>query len=122
MANLTPGIVQDWLDRYVEAWRTCEGEMIGDLFTVEAEYRYHPADSPVVGREAIVASWQQEVDPPGSWEAEYEPWLVAGDQAIATGQSRYTDGRTYFNLFQLEFDDGRCRSFTEWFMTPREGA
>lgn len=121
MANLTEGIVQDWLDRYVQAWRTYDGELIGDLFTEDASYRYHPTDDPVIGREEIVASWQQDRDSTGSWSAEYAPWLVAGNRAIATGQTRYGDGRRYWNLFQMVFEDGRCCEFVEWFLTSREG-
>lgn len=120
MANLTDGIVQDWLDRYLQAWRTYDGAQIGDLFTEDAEYRYHPGDEPVVGSEEIVESWQSDTDPPDSWEAEYAPWVVNGDRAIATGWTHYGDGKKYWNMFQLVFRDGRCSSFIEWYMTPRE--
>ncbi len=121
MANLTAGIVQDWLDRYLEAWRTYDGALIGDLFTDDATYRYHPGDEPVVGREEILASWQGGTDPPDSWEAAYSPWLVEADRAIVTGWTRYKSGERYWNLFQLIFRDGRCSEFVEWYMTPREG-
>lgn len=121
MANLTTGIVQDWLDRYLEARRTFAGGLIGDLFTEDASYRYHPGDEPVVGREEIVASWQRAGDPPDSWEAEHSPWLVEGDRAITTGWTRHSNGQRYWNMFQLVFRDGRCNEFVEWYMTPREG-
>jgi hypothetical protein len=104
MANLTEAIVGDWLDRYIQAWHTYDETQISE----------------VVGREAIVESWQQETDPPGTWEAEYSPWLVEGDRAIATGWTRYADGQRYWNMFQLVFRDGKCSSFIEWYMTPRE--
>lgn len=118
--------VQRWLDRYVEAWRTYDPAAIGELFSEDAEYRYHPWDSGeqvVVGREAIVASWLDERDEPGSWTATYRPWLVAGDAAVAVGVSRYLGAdraaieREYHNVFLCRFDtDGRCREFTEHFM------
>lgn len=118
--------VQRWLDRYVEAWRTYDPAAIGELFSEDAEYRYHPWDSGeqvVVGREAIVASWLDERDEPGSWTATYRPWLVAGDAAVAVGVSCYLGAeraaieREYHNVFLCRFDtDGRCREFTEHFM------
>ncbi len=46
-----------WLDRYVSAWRTYDPVAIGDLFSVDATYRYHPEDEPIMGRAAIVADW-----------------------------------------------------------------
>lgn len=120
MANLTDGIVQDWLDRYLQAWRTYDADQIGNLFTEDAEYQYHPAEEPLDGRDAIVASWHESRDAPDSWDAEYSPWLVADDRAIATGWTRYSNGREYHNLFQLVFRDGRCCSFTEWYLDSRE--
>ena len=112
---MTPERVQAWLDAYVAAWRSYDG--IAELFSADAEYRYHPYDEPLRGRDAIVADWQGNRDEPGSWEAEYSPLLVDGDRAVATGETRYAEGRTFSNLFVLAFDgEGRCREFTEWFM------
>jgi ketosteroid isomerase-like protein len=114
---MTAAEVQRWLDAYVDAWRSNDAAAIGALFSDDAEYRYHPYDDPQRGREAIVAGWLEEPDEPGSWEAAYAPLLVDGDRAVATGETRYADGRTFSNLFVLAFDaDGRCREFTEWFM------
>jgi SnoaL-like domain len=112
---MTRDQIQDWLDAYVAAWRSYEG--IAELFSDDAEYRYHPYDEPLRGRDAIVASWLGEREDPDSWEARYEPLLVDGDRAVATGETRYAEGRTFSNIFVLAFDeDGRCREFTEWYM------
>ena len=56
---------QDWLDRYVTAWLTYEADLIGDLFSEDVAYRYHPYDEPVVGRDAVVASWLGNDTPDG---------------------------------------------------------
>lgn len=109
--------VQTWLDAYVEAWRTYDGDAIGELFGTDATYAYHPYDEPLRGRDAIVASWLSERDEPGSWEASYRPLMVQGDRAVATGETRYADGRTFSNLYVLRFDDdGRCVEFVEWYL------
>ena len=118
--------VTQWLERYVDAWKTYDETAIGALFSEDAVYRYHPWDeheAALRGRDAIVASWLDEPDAHGSWTAEYRPWVVAGDRAAAVGASRYfaADGTTvereYHNVFLLDFDaDGRCREFTELFM------
>jgi ketosteroid isomerase-like protein len=119
--------VARWLNAYVDAWRSYDAAAIGDLFNEDAVYRYHPWDEPtpsrVRGRDAIVASWLGDQDAPGSWTAEYRPWIVAGDRAVAVGASRYLspDGSTveseYHNVFLLVFDDeGRCREFAEVYM------
>jgi ketosteroid isomerase-like protein len=116
---------QRWLDDYVDAWRTYDEEAIGALFSNDARYRYHPwdeDDDAVLGREAIVASWLADPDDASSWSAEYRPWAIEGDRAVAVGTSRYLseDGdsvdREYHNVFLCRFDDnGHCREFTELF-------
>jgi hypothetical protein len=117
---------QRWLDDYIEAWTTYDDEAIGELFSEDASYRYHPwdnGDEVVEGRAAIVASWLGDRDEAGSWGAEYRPWAIDGDRAVAAGVSRYlaADGATiereYHNVFLCRFDDnGRCAEFTEFFM------
>ena len=78
---------------------------------------YHPYDEPIRGAEAVADSWLENQDEPGSWEASYEPTLIAGNEVIVTGESRYTDGEVFSNLWQVEFaDDGRCSRFVEWFV------
>jgi hypothetical protein len=120
--------VQGWLDRYVEAWKTYDPGQIGALFSADAEYRYHPWDAPVVGRDEIVRSWIEPEGPnssrdaPGTYEARYEPFVVSGADAVAVGWTTYLrpNGdveRTYDNCFLLRFaQDGTCHSFTELFM------
>jgi ketosteroid isomerase-like protein len=108
---------QAWLDRYVGAWRSGDPDAIGALFSPDAAYFYGPYREPVSGRDAIVKDWTTDPDEPGSWEAEYRPLAVDGSVGVATGESRYTNGRTYSNIFVCRFDgEGRCTEFREWFM------
>ena len=120
-------LAQRWLDAYVGAWESYEPDAIGELFSEDAEYLWHPWDSGDAvarGRQAIVRAWLENRDQPGTYTGRYEPMLVHGQTVISVGTSRYyTDptrrhvDREYRNLWILEFDAaGRCRSFTEWFM------
>jgi hypothetical protein len=132
---MTHDDVQAWLDRYIAAWSSYDAGAIGDLFSEDARYRYHPSDEPFVGRDAIVRAWLEPSgdassrDVPGTWEATYEPFVVGGDRAVAVGHSRYFEDNTqaairttYDNAYLVEFDaDGRCRSFTEFFVERPEG-
>lgn len=119
--------VADWLAAYMHAWETYSPDAIGDLFTEDATYSFHPFDEPVMGRKAIVESWLKDPDAPGTFEATYRPIAVDGDVAVVNGRSRYfsDSSRTQLtkewdNLFVIEFDkDGRCRSFLEWYVAPR---
>ena len=129
--------VNSWLEAYVAAWKSNESESIGALFAADVEYRFHPADEPIRGRESIVAAWRGEgdfpdapdPDEPGTFDAAYRAVAVDGDAAVAVGSSTYTDGPggpvtdVYDNCFVMRFDgEGRCREFTEWFVKrPKPG-
>ena len=119
---------QSWLDRYIGAWRSNEADDIRALFSEKASYRFHPWDTPLNGREAIVAAWLEDPDAADSWEADYRAAAVDGDTAVATGVSRYLTAdrsavdRTYHNVFVCRFDgDGRCSDFTEYFVEEKRG-
>jgi ketosteroid isomerase-like protein len=122
---------QDWLDRYVDAWRSYDRDEVAGLFSEDIMYRYHPSDRPIVGRDSVVASWLGEGDSgdastrdaPGTYEAKYSPVAVDGDIVVATGTSSYRESpggpvvRIYDNCFVMRFDaEGRCREFTEYYL------
>ena len=114
---MTPSDVQAWLDRYVEAWRSNDREQIKALFSADSTYRFHPWDEPLEGADAVADSWLANLDEPGTWEASYRPLVVSGNHAVTTGTTSYTNGRHYWNLWEVDFDDaGKCNRFVEWFM------
>ena len=133
MTAITHESVQAWLDAYAKAWETYDPADIAPLFSENAEYRWHPADEPEVGRDTIVEAWlnpggnASSRDVPGTYRADLKPYAVEGNRAVAVGTCTYwTDAshheisRIYYNNWLLEFDDdGRCSSFTEYWMLPR---
>jgi ketosteroid isomerase-like protein len=123
--------VAAWLAAYIEAWKAYDRERIGALFSDDVEYRFHPYDAPVQGREAVIEAWLGEGehegapgrDEEGTYDASYRPLAIDGDVAVAVGTSSYAGEpggpveEVYDNCFVMRFDgDGRCREFTEWFM------
>ena len=116
-----------WLKSYMHAWETYSPEAIGDLFTDDATYSFHPYDQLVAGRQAIVDAWLKDPDAPGTFTANYAPIAVDGDLAVVNGRSTYfkDSSRTemtkeWDNIFVIEHDkDGRCRSFREWYVARR---
>ncbi|GAA4702901.1 nuclear transport factor 2 family protein [Nocardioides conyzicola] len=104
---------------------------IGALFSDDVVYRYHPYDEPIVGREAVVASWLHDDaggtastrDEPGTYQAAYAPVAVDGDVVVAQGSTTYRKQpggpvhQVYDNCFLMRFDaEGRCREFTEFYV------
>ena len=123
--------VDRWLRANVDAWKSYDREQIGELFAENVNYRYHPHDDPVEGRDAVVRSSLGEDehagastrDEKGTYDAEYRAVAVDGDVAVAIGSSSYLSGpggavqKVYNNCFVMRFDSaGRCREFTEWYV------
>ncbi len=118
---------QNWLDRYVEAWKSYDPDTIASLWSEDAEYRYHPQDEPLMGRQAIVDNWLEEKDDPGTYDARYEVLAIDGDTHVAQGWSRYFDGPggqpndEYHNIYVVQFNDrGEATSFTEYWIQNRD--
>ena len=74
--HVTHAAVSAWIAAYLHAWETYDPAAIGELFTEDAEYRWHPADEPEVGREAIVHAW---LNPGGNASSRDMPGTYAGD-------------------------------------------
>ena len=132
--HVTHASVQAWLDAYMHAWETYDAADVEPLFTEDAEYRYHPADEPEVGRELdrlrlAEPEWRRE--PPrqarhlrGRPEAVRRGW-----QSRRRGRDVHLlDGRHPLDgvphlLQQLAARVRRrmasCSSFTEYYMVPR---
>jgi hypothetical protein len=116
---------QNWLDRYVEAWKTYDEAQIRALFSEDATYRYHPQDEPERGRDAIVEAWLHEPDPPGTYDAKYEVLAIDGDVHVAEGWSRYYENGElsdeFCNIYVCRFNDaGECTEFIEYWIQNRD--
>ena len=119
---------QDWLDRYVDAWKTYDPDKIAALFSEDVEYLYHPNDEPEVGRELLVSNWLDQKDEPGTYDAEYHPVAIDPDGTyVANGWSRYYEtpgGKMrdeYWNVYIIRFNDaGECTSFIEYWIQSRD--
>lgn len=121
---------QNWLDGYVEAWKTYDPDKIAALFADDVEYRYHPndqGDDVLHGRAAVVANWLENKDPEGTVDAKYSPLAIDGDTYVAHGHSDYFDGPggplrdQYFNVYECRFNDkGECTLFIEYWIQNRD--
>ena len=116
--------VTAWINGYLRAWDSNAPDDIRALFTDDAEYRTAPFDEPRVGADAIVAGWIEDQDQPGDHTFTWSQLGVDGDVAFVQGDTVYSEGRRYANLWVIRFaDDGRATSYTEWYMRhPSEDA
>ena len=121
--TLTRTQVQHWLNAYIEAWHSYDRDQIAALYSEDSVTYYTPYAEPVVGRDAIIESWLEDADPPGTWEATYWPDLIEGNRAVTRGRTVYFvlgspgEVRAEFdNVFLLTFNDaGEVTEFREWY-------
>jgi len=115
---------QQWLDGYVQAWKSYDETEIKALFSDDAVYRYtpDPDGGAVQGRDAIADDWLANKEAPGTYDAKYEPLAIDGDLFIAHGTTKYfkadgTQSDEYYNLYVCRFnDEGQCASFIDYWM------
>ena len=133
--HVTHASVSAWLSAYLHAWETYDEADVRALFSEDIEYRWHPYDDPEKGIDDVVFAWlnpggdASRRDKPGTWTAELQPFVGNGNRAVAIGTCTYwtdatqtTIDKRYFNNWLLEFDeDGKCRSFTEYYMKEPKG-
>ena len=114
--------VSEWMTAYRTAWESNERADIEALFSADATYFYEPFDQPIRGREAIVASWLERQDAPGTTEFTWHPLVVTDEIAIVQGETIYPSIR-YSNLWVIRLGtDGRATEFTEWWMDQSKPA
>ncbi|MGH3657070.1 MAG: YybH family protein [Micromonosporaceae bacterium] len=112
--------VADWIDRYLTAWNSNDPADIGALFTDDAVYYTAPFDPPWQGRAQIIESWLADKDEPGETTFDWNPVSITDEVAIIEATTTYPN-TTYSNLWVIRLDDeGRCGSFTEWWMEHPE--
>ena len=122
--NSTDAAARRWVAAYENAWQTNDPDDIRGLFTDEAVYATQPWGEPWAGVDKIVDGWLEARDEPGSYTFEWEVSGVDGDRVFIEGRTVYApdagrpETRSYRNLWVIDLDeDGRARSFTEWYMT-----
>ncbi|MEP6479881.1 MAG: nuclear transport factor 2 family protein [Rhodoglobus sp.] len=115
-------ILKNWIAAYKAAWTSNDPADIRALFTDDAIYKHNPFDAePWRGIDEILDGWLKSPDDPSEWTFEGVPLFYADGVGAIEGETRYSDGSVYANLWILRFgDDGRVNDFTEWWMQPKK--
>jgi limonene-1,2-epoxide hydrolase len=111
--------VEGWVEALRSAWELRDATRIGVLFTEEAVYQPQPFGKSLLGREAIIAHWSEELSRQEEVEVNMGRPLVDGDRvavewwAVVTNQGRQS---TDCGALLLEFDEDRCQGLWEYWM------
>ena len=114
--------VAAWIASYEQAWRSPGTDALGKIFTDDATYLQGPYDEPLIGLPAIAEMWDDErTGPDEAFEMTSEVIAVDGDTAVVRVEVAYgePDSEEFRDLWIIRFaEDGRCRSFEEWWYSP----
>jgi hypothetical protein len=110
--------LDDWMERYVNAWSSNDPEEIAALFTPDAVYDPQTADGELHGHDEIIDWWLDIDDHPDNWDFDWIPLVETDEVAVITATTRYHNpAASYRNLFVIRFDDDDlCGDFTEWYI------
>jgi ketosteroid isomerase-like protein len=114
--------VAAWIASYEQAWRSPGTDALGKIFTDDATYLQGPFDEPLIGLPAIAEMWDDErTSPDEEFEMTSEVIAVDGQTAVVRVEVAYgePDSEEFRDLWIIRFaEDGRCRSFEEWWYSP----
>ncbi len=115
MGGMERAGVMAWVAAYEQVWREGDLDGVASLFSEDVRYLTSPYAEPLVGLDAVRASWLD--DEGQTFTAAAEPVAVEGNWAVVRVLVRYGDPvrQEYTDLWVLEFaDDGRVSLFEEW--------
>jgi len=115
MGGMERAGVMAWVAAYEQVWREGDLDGVAALFSEDVRYLTSPYAEPLVGLDAVRASW---LDDEGQiFTSAAEPVAVEGNWAVVRVLVRYGDPvrQEYTDLWVLKFaDDGRVSLFEEW--------
>ena len=109
----------DLLAAFARARETFDGDLVVSLFSADAEYHEDPFGPPIVGHNAIRASWLESAATQDQVEFTIERHLVSGDTIVAIWHLSYVlreDGgrRRASGVMVLDMRGGEIERLREW--------
>jgi SnoaL-like domain len=115
-----PADFDAWVQRYAEACRANSADMARDLFAADAVYVGEPFRQTWVGREQILAEWEDDPAQLEGFECTIEP--VVFDERTRTGAAKWWASYPRFETKEFKsailawFDAaGRCTRYEEYY-------
>jgi uncharacterized protein (TIGR02246 family) len=124
--------VEQWAERYAQAWEDADAEAAAALFTDDATYRSDPFHEPHRGRDAIRRYWREVTATQWNVEVVIGRTIVAGNRAVVEWWTQMDNDGTPATLpgaLLLDFaENGLCEALREYWnleigrrMSPPDG-
>ena len=125
--------VQEWVDRYAQAWRDRDADAAARLFTDDGSYREHPLQEAHRGAAGVHSYWSSVTATQDGVDVQMGRPIESADgrRAAVEFWVRMLNGGAEVTLIGILFlrfaDDGRCEDLRETWMfdagdrPPHEG-
>lgn len=119
---MTHDEVQNWLDAYVDAWRSSGTAKLAGIFAETISYSLSPWKSPLHGLAALKTFWQKARSGPDEvFELHSRIIAIEDKTAVVRVEVTYANDTPsqWRDLWILQFDaNGLCVAFEEWPFAP----
>lgn len=116
---MTAGPVSLWLDDLRRGWQDRDPRVLANLFTEDVAYALTPFQAPLVGRDAVLAHWVEELAGVLAVDVVLAPPVVDGDRVAVEWRSEVKGvggHTTEAGVLIVEFEDGLCSRLAEYWM------
>ena len=117
MTDLTKRQVEDWVGRYLTAWRSNDPKDIAAVFASDADAHELPYETDSEGLSEIVAVWQERStwDGTSEWTFDWQEVAINRDTFVITGIGHYPALGDFSNLWVVTLnEDGKASTFRMW--------
>lgn len=112
-----------WFKTLGEAWVTKNPELIGSICAEDVKYYEHPFEEPRIGKDAVVAEWQNVPNSQKDIIFDYDIIGITNDTGIAHWRASFTriseEKRDVLDgVFTVKLNgSGLCTEFHMWWVT-----
>lgn len=114
---MTHDSIQNWVDKYVEAWRSKAPSKLYYIFSGKVSYKESPWSQAIKGLSDLQDFWEQACSRQGSFKLQSKVVAVEGNTAVVRLNIHYTTDTPsrWRDLWILTFEDeGLCSSYEGW--------
>lgn len=116
--------VKNWIERYVEAWRSSDASKLADAFSEHVSYKVSPWKPALKGLSELEKFWRQaRSGPDEAFELQSSIIAIENKTAVVRINVAYANDTPshWRDLWIITFNErGLCERFEEWPFAPEQ--
>jgi ketosteroid isomerase-like protein len=112
--------VREWIERYVDAWRSADAGLVSRLFAEDGEYCFDLFEEPARGRDGIAAYWNRVCSTQSDVDVRFGTPVLEGPRTVVefwTTMKEAGEPVTLTGCMLLTFtEEGLCSALREYWI------